>query len=417
MKAIVIKPSRLKGNIYAPPSKSMSHRAVICAGLSSGESKVEHVILSEDIKATIEAMRQLGASIEITGDEYDSTLIVRGSTEGVKESIINCRESGSTLRFMIPVGMMLSEKCTFTGYGRLIERPLDVFYEIFKKDGIAYETENGMLPLKASGKLKGGSYSMTGAVSSQFVSGLLFALPLLENDSVIEITDKMESKGYIDLTLSMLEKFGINIENNNHMNFKVKGGLKYKNTNYRVEGDYSQAAFFVVAKEIGNSVECFDLNEDSMQGDKEIMDIVRLYDYAGDTVTIDVSQIPDLVPVMAVLASLKEGVTTHIINAGRLRIKESDRLKAIQTELSKIGADIEEQGDGLRITGKSELKGGATVESWNDHRIAMAMAVAATGCREEITLEGHMAVTKSYPNFWDEYRRLGGEVHELNDRQ
>lgn len=415
MNAIVIKPSRLNGRICAPPSKSMSHRAIICAGLSNGESKVEHVILSKDIKASIDAMRSLGASIEIRGDEYDSTLIIQGSRKTIEEAVINCKESGSTLRFMIPVAMMISEKCTFTGSGRLVERPLDVFYRIFEKDSIVYETKKGLLPLKISGKLKGGNYGITGTVSSQFISGLFFALPLLERDSTIEIIDRMESKGYIDLTLSMLEKFGIKIENNNYMNFKIKGGSKYKNTNYRVEGDYSQAAFFIVAKEIGNYVDCFNLNEDSMQGDKEITKIVKLYD-GRDKVTIDASQIPDLVPIIAVLASLKEGVTTHIRNAGRLRIKESDRLKAIRSELSKIGANIEEQEEGLCIRGKSELQGAASVDSWNDHRIAMALAIAATCCREEITLNGYMAVAKSYPNFWDEYRKLGGELYELNDR-
>ena len=222
MDTIKIKPARLNGKIYAPPSKSMSHRAVICAGLSSGESTIENIILSEDIKATIDGMRQLGAFIEITGSENDSTLFIKGSKGKIDKAFINCRESGSTLRFLIPVGLMLAEECTFTGSGKLKERPLDVFYEIFHKDKVSYETDNGMLPLTARGKLKGSGYEMTGAISSQFISGLLFAFPLLETDSSIKIKDKMESKGYIDLTVDMLEKFGIFVENNSYMEFKIK---------------------------------------------------------------------------------------------------------------------------------------------------------------------------------------------------
>lgn len=416
MSAIIIKPAQLNGKIFAPPSKSMSHRAVICAGLSSGESIVENVILSEDIKATIEGMRQLGAEVEISGDGSYRTLHIKGSKGTAAKANINCRESGSTLRFLIPVGMMLADECTFTGSGNLSKRPLDVFYEIFKKDNIDFETSDGQLPLKARGKLKGGTYEMTGGVSSQFISGLLFALPLLEKDSSIRIKDNMESKGYIDLTISMLEKFGISIENNGYREIKISGKSAYKNAHYTVEGDYSQAAFFIVAKEIGNNVDCLGLNMDSLQGDKEIVNIVRKYDSGSEEVTIDASQIPDLVPILAVLASLKNGVTTNIINAERLRIKESDRLKAISTELGKLGAIIEEQKDGLVIKGRDLLDGGAVVDSWNDHRIAMSLAVAATRCREEIILEDCMAVNKSYPDFWEHYKMLGGKINEFNNR-
>ncbi|MEL7648957.1 MAG: 3-phosphoshikimate 1-carboxyvinyltransferase [Sedimentibacter sp.] len=417
METIKIKPATLSGKITVPPSKSMSHRAVICAGLSDGESTIEHVILSEDIKATIEGMRQLGATIQIIGSEYDCTLNIKGSTKMVSEAFIDCRESGSTLRFLIPVGLMLSKRCTFTGSGKLVERPLNVFYEIFEKDGVHYKTDDGKLPLESSGVLKGGHYNMTGTVSSQFVSGLLFSLPLLESDSTIEITDKMESKGYIDLTLSMLENFGVHVEHDDYMRFHIKGNSKYEPSDYRVEGDYSQAAFFIVAREVGNHVECLGLNEDSLQGDKEITRIVRMYDNSAREVTIDASQIPDLVPVMAVLASLKDGVTTSIVNAGRLRIKESDRLKAISTELKKIGADVCEKEDGLVIRGRKTLKGNAMVNSWNDHRIAMSLAIAATRCEKEIILDGCMAVTKSYPHFWDDYKQLGGDTSEFNDGQ
>ncbi|TWH81519.1 3-phosphoshikimate 1-carboxyvinyltransferase [Sedimentibacter saalensis] len=417
MSAIKIKPAKLNGKIYAPPSKSMSHRALICAGLSSGESIVENVILSEDIKATMDSMKQLGAEIEVSGDGPYSTLCINGSKGNVSEAFINCRESGSTLRFLIPVGLMLADRCTFTGSGNLSKRPLDVFFEIFKRDSIDYETNDGQLPLWAKGNLKGGTYEMTGGVSSQFISGLLFALPLLRKDSTIKIKDNLESRGYVDLTINMLEKFGISVENQDYRELKINKECKYKNANYKVEGDYSQAAFFIVAREIGNDVDCLGLNVDSLQGDKEIVDIVRKYDSGMEQVTIDASQIPDLVPILTVLASLKDGVTTYITNAERLRIKESDRLKAISTELGKLGAIIEERKDGLIIKGKDVLDGGAVVDSWNDHRIAMSLAVAATRCREDIILTDCMAVNKSYPNFWEDYKMLGGEINEFNDRQ
>jgi 3-phosphoshikimate 1-carboxyvinyltransferase len=417
MSDIKIKPAQLNGKIFAPPSKSMSHRAVICAGLSSGESIVENVILSEDIKATIDGMIQLGAEIEISGDGPYSTLCIRGSKGDISEALINCRESGSTLRFLIPVGLMLSQRCTFTGSGNLSKRPLDVFYEIFKRDSIEYETNDGQLPLSAKGNLKGGTYEMTGEVSSQFISGLLFALPLLGKESSIKIKDHLESRGYVDLTINMLEKFGISVDNQGYMELKINKDSTYKNADYRVEGDYSQAAFFIVAREIGNNVDCLGLNADSLQGDKEIVDIVRKYDSGAEQVIIDASQIPDLVPILAVLASLKHGVTTNIINAERLRIKESDRLKAISTELGKLGAIIEERKDGLIIKGKNVLDGGAVVDSWNDHRIAMSLAVAATRCREDIILKDCMAVNKSYPDFWEDYKMLGGKINEFNDRQ
>lgn len=417
MSDIKIKPALLKGKIFAPPSKSMSHRAVICAGLSHGESIVENVVLSEDIKATVEGMIKLGAEIEIHGEGPYRTLAIIGSQKKVSEALINCRESGSTLRFLIPVGLMLAERCTFTGSGNLSKRPLDVFYEIFERDRIDYETSDGQLPLSTKGNLKGGTYEMTGSVSSQFISGLLFALPLLEKDSSIVIRDTLESRGYVDLTISMLEKFGIIVENRGYRKLRINKESTYKNTNYTVEGDYSQAAFFLVAREIGNNVDCLGLNEVSLQGDKEIVNIVRKYDSGAEEVTIDASQIPDLVPILAVLASLKNGVTTNIINAERLRIKESDRLKAISTELGKLGASIEEQKDGLTIKGKEVLDGGAVVDSWNDHRIAMSLAVAATRCREDIILKDCMAVNKSYPEFWEDYKKLGGRINEFNDRQ
>ncbi|MFA9423499.1 MAG: 3-phosphoshikimate 1-carboxyvinyltransferase [Sedimentibacter sp.] len=415
MDSISIKPAKLNGNIFAPPSKSMSHRAIICASLcNEGESIISNVILSEDIKATIDGMRQLGAKINIFDDKGKNTLYIKKSNHKINKAFINCRESGSTLRFLIPLGLKLADECIFTGSGKLVERPLDVYYKIFDQDKIQYETENGKLPLKARGDLLGGNYEISGSISSQFITGLFFTLPLLNRDSKITINDKLESKGYIDLTLDILEKFNVFIENKDYKEFIIKGNSQYKSTNYEIEGDYSQGAFFIVANEIGNNLNCMGLNENSLQGDKEIVDIINRYHAGNEEIIIDVSQIPDLVPILAVLASLKDGVKTKIINAERVRIKESDRLKAITHEMKLLGADIEELGDGLIINGKKSLKGHATVNSWNDHRIAMSLAMAATMCEEEIVLQDYKAVTKSYPEFWADYKLLGGKVNELN---
>lgn len=418
MNSILIKPLNLKGIITPPPSKSLSHRAIICASLcrDNGVSKIDNVILSDDIDATIAGMRELGAEIEITENTNKTyCLHIKGSRGNIEYAEIDCGESGSTLRFLIPIGLMLADRCTFSGRGKLIERPLDIFYKIFNEKGIEYENNNGKLPLTVSGRLKGGCYNLSGKVSSQFISGLLFALPLINNDSAITITDNMESAGYVDLTLQMLKKFNIDIDNTDYREYRIHGSSKYKSASYSVESDYSQAAFFLTAKALGNHVECRGLNKDSLQGDKEIINIIdRFKNLSNDEIIIDASQIPDLVPILAVLGALQKGKTTRIVNAQRLRIKESDRLKAIATEMNKIGAEIDELEDGLLIKGKGSLKGNAAVSSWNDHRIAMSLAIAATRCNNEIILEGYQAVNKSYPDFWNDYISLGGALNELH---
>jgi 3-phosphoshikimate 1-carboxyvinyltransferase len=265
---------------------------------------------------------------------------------------------------------------------------------------------------------------MAGDVSSQFISGLLFALPLIDGDSEIVITKKLESRGYVDLTLDILNKFGINIINEAYNRFIIKGNQKYIKRNYRVEGDFSQVAFWLVAGALGGDIVCHDLKEDSLQGDKVIVDIIKrmqgnlitedgkMTSTTAETVStiIDGSECPDIIPVLAVLAALSEG-TTEIVNAGRLRIKECDRLSAVASELKKLGADIEEKEDGLIIKGKKELIGGE-VDSFNDHRIAMALAVAAIRCKEPVTIRDSGCIKKSYPTFWEHYKMLGGKLDE-----
>lgn len=410
-----ITPRCLKGVVDVPPSKSDAHRAIIGAALSSGESIVSNIAMSEDIKATLNGMRSLGAKYTLSG----TTVKIAPKKSGVKKNVeIDCGESGSTLRFLIPIALLSGKNITFTGRGRLFSRPLKPYFDIFDKNGIVYEqTENS---LKLFGKLKSGLYSIAGNVSSQFITGLLFALPLLEGDSEIVVATDMESKGYVDMTLKTLKMYGIEIENKNYRRFIIKGGQEYKPVNYTVEGDYSQGAFFLVAGALGCDIEVRGLKEDSLQGDKEIIDIIKrvggkitktdngikaVRTACMRGITIDVSNIPDLVPIMAVLFAFCEG-ESRIINARRLRMKESDRLSAVAKELSNLGADIVEGGDYLRIFGKQVLEA-KTVSSWNDHRIAMAMAIAACRCEGEcVTIMESNAVKKSYPDFFDVYNKL-----------
>lgn len=428
MSCVKINPGNLWGEIKIPPSKSLSHRAIICAGLSDGIADIDNIIFSDDIKATLEGMRSFGIKverIETDSKSNTSTVTINGAKElQLLNNSIECKESGSTLRFLIPFAGLLQEKVTFTGKGKLVERPLDTYYRIFDEQNIEYSNDNGKLPLEVKGILKPGTFKVEGNISSQFITGLMFVLPLLKGDSKIVITTELESKGYVDLTLDILKKFNIKIENNNYKEFYIKGNQKYISRNYRVEGDFSQVAFWIVAGVLGSSIKCKDLRSDSLQGDREIVEIVQRMggdlEVNEDYITvnksktkgtvIDASQCPDIVPVLAVLGALSNG-TTKIINAERLRIKESDRLRAICTELNKIGANVKELEDGLIIEGKEKLRGG-TVDSWNDHRIAMALAVASIKCTEPLIITGSDSVRKSYPDFWKDFISLGGNIDE-----
>lgn len=424
---IKITPRSLSGSLKVPPSKSGSHRAIIAAGLSKGRSTIDNIIFSRDIIATLNGMRALGVKYEIIKPKEEfgrgSVSIMGVESINIIEDTIDADESGSTLRFLIPIAALSGDKITFTGRGKLAERPLDIYYNIFKERGVDYYTRNGKLPLTFNGGLKSGEFYVPGDISSQFITGLLFSLPLLKGDSTILLTSPLESKGYVDLTIEVLDKFGIKVANSDYNKFIVKGNQKYESRAYIVEGDYSQAAFFIAAGILGKEIELTGLNIDSLQGDKKIVDIVK--DMGGDItiedgirakksnthgIEIDASQCPDLVPILASLGALSEG-TTRIINARRLRLKESDRLRAMATELNKLGADVIELEDGLEIRGKKSLIGGV-VDSWNDHRIAMALAIASIKCDREVIIKNSEAVKKSYPGFWIDFRSLGGEINE-----
>lgn len=428
MADLKIIPSKLKGSVKIPPSKSMAHRAIICAALSDGICRIDNIDYSDDIIATINAMNSLGATIE-KHDDYIEVVGIYKNINKIKENrIIDCNESGSTLRFLVPISLLFKGSNKFIGKGNLGKRPLTTYYNIFNDQGIKYSYEENNLNLVVDGELKPGVFEVEGNISSQFITGLLFALPLLNGDSKIIITKEMESKGYIDLTLKAISDFGIEIINNNYSEFIIKGNQKYNARNYRVEGDYSQAAFFLCADGLGNNVLCRDLDLNSLQGDKEIIDILERMNVVFNTneiglsgevsgelisTVIDGSQCPDIIPVLSAVSALSKG-TTEIINAGRLRIKECDRLSAVTSELKKLGAQIIEKEDGLVITGVEKLQGGVEVWSHKDHRIAMTLAIASTMCKKPIIIKDYECVAKSYPSFFEDFKALGGNIHEWN---
>ena len=427
---VKIKPSILSGEIVIPPSKSYSHRAIISAALAKGKkkSKINNLKFSVDIETTVKIMENWGAKIT----KKESSLEIIGNDGKIvpKNNYIQCNESGSTIRFLIPVALTSENELIFDGKGKLIDRPLDSYYKIFDKQEIKYETSEGKLPLKVNGKLKAGNYEIDGNVSSQFITGLLYSLPLLDGDSTIIINKNLESKGYVDLTLEILKLSGIKIKNNDYKSFEIKGNQEYKSFDYTVEGDYSQVAFWIVAGIISankdNEIKCLHLNKYSLQGDKAIIEIVQKMgakleifdDYVivkpskTKGTIIDVSQCPDIAPILTVLGALSEG-ETKIINAERLRIKESDRIISIKTELNKLGAKIEEIGDSLVIQGIKTFEGGVEVSAWNDHRIAMSLAVASIRCKNEIVIDEAESVKKSYPHFWDDFEKMGGQIEKF----
>lgn len=410
---VKIAPKRLRGTITPPPSKSQAHRLIIAAALSDGECMISNVSFSQDILATLSAMEQLGAEWEkLAGDR----ILVKGLGSGtpIRQADglphIDCGESGSTLRFLIPIALAVAGGGVFTGRGRLMERPQKPYFDLFDEKGIEYSLENGVLTVR--GRLQGGVYALPGNVSSQFFTGLLYALTLAEGDSEIRSTTVLESRSYIDMTVDALKQFGICVEEAEEAYpvFRVRSGQGFCTHSCAVEADWSQAGFYYAAKGIGNELEIIGMNEQSRQGDKQIEPYYHMMLQSGE-VELDVSDCPDLVPPLSVQAALRgEGNITRIINAARLRIKESDRLTAVTVVLNALGARIEELEDGLVIYGKDELEGGTTIEPFNDHRIAMMTAVAATRCRNGVTVRSAECVNKSYPNFWEDFEKLGGDI-------
>lgn len=415
MNNVNVEPSQLNGTVAIPPSKSDVHRAIICGALSRGKCVISPVDLSEDIKATIGCVETLGAKVNIN----EGVLTIDGSEmfKGNNYQIF-CNESGSLLRFIIPVVSAVGISATFTGAGRLPERPIGIYLDCLPKAGVKCTTKSG-LPLTVEGQLQSGEFEIPGNVSSQFITGLLFALPLLKEDSKIILTSPLESVAYVDITINVMKKFGVIIEATDYGYF-VKGNQKYIPKNYTTEGDWSNAAFFMTAAAIKGDITVTGVDKNSAQGDKEIAEILKRFGakveftdngvrvQKGDlkATNIDARQIPDLVPILAVCATFAEG-TTHITGAERLRIKESDRLSAIANAINKLGGNVVEKPDGLVITGVKSLKGG-TVQGVNDHRIVMAMSVATLMATDTVTITDMESIKKSFPNYFEEYNRLGG---------
>ena len=417
--------------MVAPSSKSMGHREIICAGLAAGTSIIDNISMSKDIEATMRCLKAINVAVDEIPSMIEGRKALQISGTGLPMAAadsVDCGESGSTLRFFLPLGANLNCPLTFTGHGKLVSRPLQAYYDIFDEKFIQYFSDNGNLPVTVNGRLTPGTYKLPGDVSSQFVSGLLFVLPLLNGDSVIEITSPLESSAYVDMTINCLAKFGVQVENEKgeHRRYLVPGKQHYVAQDSQVEGDWSQAAFWTVGGSLGASITCQGVNVNSLQGDQAVVSImermgaklqqdansVTVNGGATKATVIDAANCPDIIPVLTVLAAVSEG-TTKIINAGRLRIKECDRLAAMTSELNKMGAAITEEPEGLTIVGKPEgLKGGVKVDAWNDHRIAMSLAIAAQKCAEPIILSGAESVAKSYPTFWEDYKSVGGLVEE-----
>ena len=412
---IRISPSVLKGRVEIPSSKSCAHRAIICAALSSDSepSVLSGISFSKDIEATLGAMEAFGAKWEMTDKESGTVTVWGIGTDRAEGKLsIDCNESGSTLRFVIPIAAALGYDTEFIGRGRLPQRPIDIYTRELGRKGITFNYQNTM-PFDISGQLTSGKYEIEGNVSSQFITGLLFALPLLEGDSEIILTSHLESRPYVDITIDTMKRFGVIIDQT-ETSYTIKGGQRYHSHSERVEGDYSQAAFFCVANAIGSDIELGNLSPDSVQGDKRITSITAdiLKDGVISSFREDCSDIPDLVPILSVLAAYGSGESV-IYNAERLRIKESDRLETTAAMLNGIGGDVTVTDDGLIIRPTKKLTGGK-VDGCGDHRIVMAAAVAALGCTGDVIITGAEAVEKSYPDFFKDYTMLGGKANVIN---
>ncbi|MBT3318754.1 MAG: 3-phosphoshikimate 1-carboxyvinyltransferase [Clostridia bacterium] len=414
-------PSKMHGSVTIPPSKSVAHRAIIAAALSRGKSEISNIDLSSDIKATIRACEALGCEISIVHGEPYHTVIVNGGIHINDIAKIDCCESGSTMRFLIPIACAISGTKVFSGSGLLPIRPIDAYFEIFEQDGIVYKKPaEANLPLTVQGTLKGGDYVIDGSVSSQYITGLLFALPMLDVDSTITIVNKFESKGYVDITLSVLEQFGIEIVCAKEK-FSIRGNQQYKPQNMSVEGDFSQAAFFLTGGCISGDICVRGLSEKSLQPDKAIVDILRRMggniEYTTEGlgarksalrgIEVDVSQCPDIVPPIAVAAALAKG-ETQITGAARLRIKESDRLESVSTNLNNLGIETSVFSDGITIEGG--VFSGGCIDSFNDHRITMAFSMAALCASDIVDISGEDSINKSYPKFFEDYVSVGGKI-------
>jgi 3-phosphoshikimate 1-carboxyvinyltransferase len=420
----IVKPVQ-GGTLSAITSKSAAHRLLICSALANKETFLRCPQRSQDIDATAGCLQAMTAGISYEKDGFYITPLKKEIENTNHEYTLDCGESGSTLRFLLPVCGALGLRTSFHMGGRLPSRPLSGLYEEMEAHGCTLSAQ-GSSPLICEGKLKSGNYSLPGNISSQFVSGLLFALPMLEGGSNIRVTGVLESRPYVNMTLEALNLFNVKIEETENQTFLVKGGQSYHSPKtICAEGDWSNAAFWLSAGAVGEgSVTCIGLNINSCQGDRAITKLLTRFgaqvSCEDDKITvspgalrgidIDAADTPDLVPVLAAVASVAQGETV-IRNAGRLRIKESDRLHTVATSLSSLGANIKETEDSLIIQGQKTLSGGET-ESFGDHRIAMTAVVISAACSGHVVIKNAQAVNKSYPGFFEDFKTALGGVWE-----
>ncbi len=424
---IRITPGALSGRISdVIASKSQAHRVLICAALADAPTQIECNSQSQDIRATARCIEALGARVEFCPGGMRVSPVPRGAQSAGAE--LDCGESGSTLRFMLPLAGALGADCAFTGQGLLASRPLSPLYEQLARHGMALSPA-GAFPLSCAGRLQPGRYELVGNVSSQFITGLLLALPLLDGDSEIAVAGRLESEPYVNMTLDALALFGIGVERatGDDRVYHVAGGQRARTPGrVRIEGDWSSAAFWLAAGALGGmGVECAPLDAASSQGDRAILDILRRFgagvELSGDAarvhpatltgIELDATDIPDLVPVTAVVAGAARG-RTRITGIARLRLKESDRVATVLAMLHALGVEAFEHDGALTIYGRGTLLGG-TIDSFNDHRIAMAAAIAGSAARTPVTVRGAQACAKSYPGFFDKFAALGGRVEEV----
>lgn len=419
---IAVRPGPLRGRVEIPASKSVAHRAMIAAALADRSTEIVLNAVNDDLTATAACLNALGAACERTDFGYRIVPVAQeknacGAAENASGATdlceiasfptLDCGESGSTLRFLLPVAAALGREARFVGHGRLPERPHDVLLDAMAEHGATADARR--LPLQLHGRLRGGTLALPGNVSSQYITGLLLALPLCAGDSVIRLTTRLESAPYVDLTLRALADFGIRAETLPD-GWRIPGGQRYHSPGrVVVEGDWSGAAFWLAANALGSWVECGNLDETSAQGDRAIRPLLNRL---GSE--IDVSECPDLLPALAVAAAGFPG-RTALVGAARLRLKESDRLASVAALLRALGCAVDEGAESLTIHGGAPLTGG-TVDGCGDHRIVMAAAVAATAASSPVTILGAQAVAKSYPDFFRDFEALGGNLIVQSDR-
>ena len=389
---ITIQPGKLSGTIAAIPSKSQAHRLLICAAFANSDTTLVCPETNRDIEATVDCLNALGAQIIRTEQGYKIDPI----SKIPHQAVLNCCESGSTLRFMLPIVGAMGVDATFLMEGRLPHRPLSPLWEEMERMGCALSRPTETT-LRCQGRLKNGDFSIPGNVSSQFITGLLFAAALMEGNMQITITGKLESAPYVTMTQDAMALFGVKTDD-----FHIKGGQHFHTPGYiTVEGDWSNAAFWLAAQALGSNLNVTNLNYRSSQGDAAVIELLSALNNFS---IIDVTHTPDLVPILAIVAGAKKGAI--FTNCARLRLKETDRLETTAAMINNLGGKATIDGDRLIVEGTGYR--GGTVDALNDHRIAMSAAIAATVCREPVTVLNAHEVKKSYPGFWEDYKKLGG---------